>query len=33
MEKLTEQSTLFEVIVPEFKVVKTLRKELKMCKV
>ncbi|XP_075225795.1 dynein beta chain, ciliary-like [Lycorma delicatula] len=33
MEKLNEQSVLFEVIVPEFKLVKILRKELKMVKI
>ncbi|XP_039284796.1 dynein beta chain, ciliary [Nilaparvata lugens] len=32
-EKLTQQATLFEVIVPEFKLVKQLRKELKMVKI
>lgn len=33
MEKLVEQASLFEVITPEFKTIKQLRKELKMAKV
>lgn len=33
MEKLIEQASLFEVIIPEFKIIKSLRKELKMAKV
>lgn len=33
MEKLIDQASLFEVIIPEFKIVKILRKELKMFKV
>lgn len=33
MEQLLEQASLFEVIVPEFKIIKGLRKELKMAKV
>uniref|UniRef100_A0A1B6BXH8 Dynein beta chain, ciliary-like n=1 Tax=Clastoptera arizonana TaxID=38151 RepID=A0A1B6BXH8_9HEMI len=33
MEKLIDQSSLFEVAVTEFKIVKYLRKELKMAKV
>lgn len=33
MEKLVKQATLFEVIIPEFKTIKSIRKELKMAKV
>ncbi|XP_054265094.1 dynein beta chain, ciliary-like [Macrosteles quadrilineatus] len=33
IDKLVEQAILFEVIVPEFKIIKTVRKELKMAKV
>lgn len=32
IDKLVEQAILFEVIVPEFKIIKTVRKELKMAK-